>query len=135
MRDKTSLFGEVAYGPMRVVFGILFAAHGVQKLLPLFRGESLAGEPLILAAGVIELLGGALVALGLFARYAAFIASGQMAVAYFMMHAPRGFWPHQNEGELAVLYCFAFLFIAGHGAGSFSLDSLRATRHVTQLKD
>lgn len=129
MRDKTAVFREVAYALMRVIFGILFAAHGVQKLLPLLRGESLAGEPLVLAAAIFELLGGALVAFGLFAKYAAFISSGEMAVAYFMMHAPRGFWPHQNGGELAVLYCFAFFFIAAYGAGSFSLDSRQAKRH------
>jgi len=75
-------------------------------------------------AGLVELVGGALIALGLFAGIAAFIASGQMAVAYFYAHAPGGFWPIQNKGELAVLYCFVFLFIAARGSGSPSLDGL-----------
>jgi putative oxidoreductase len=76
----------------------------------------------MLAAGVIELGGGTLVALGLFTRIAAFVASGEMAVAYFLRHAPHGFWPIVNKGELAVALCFVFLFIAAHGSGRYSLD-------------
>jgi putative oxidoreductase len=72
----------------------------------------------------IEFLGGAFIALGLWTGYAAFIASGQMATAYFMMHAPGGFWPIENKGELAVLYCFVFLYIASRGSGSLSIDAL-----------
>ena len=76
------------------------------------------------AAGIIEFFGGALIALGLWAGYAAFIASGQMATAYFMMHAPGGFWPIVNQGELAVLYCFVFLYIASRGSGRFGVETL-----------
>ena len=74
------------------------------------------------AAGIIELVCGGLVAIGLFTRPAAFIASGEMAAAYFMQHQPKGTWPIQNQGELAALYCFAFLYIAARGAGRFGVD-------------
>ena len=78
----------------------------------------------MIVAGIIEFLCGILVALGLWAGYAAFIASGQMAMAYFMRHSPEGFWPIVNNGELAVLYCFAFFYIASQGAGPLSIDAL-----------
>jgi putative oxidoreductase len=86
------------------------------------------GGPLptmIMAAGAIELVGGALIALGLFTRPAAFLASGTMAVAYFMAHAPKSFWPAVNMGEAAILYCFIFLYLAFAGPGSWSVDALR----------
>jgi len=83
---------------------------------------------MLVAAGAIELVAGSLIAVGLFAAFAAFLASGEMAVAYFMSHAPHGFWPTVNHGELAVLYCFAFLFIAARGSGRWSLDALARTR-------
>ena len=76
-------------------------------------------------AGVIEFFGGILIAVGLFAPLAAFVASGQMAAAYFMAHAPQGVWPIENRGELAVLYCFLFLYLATRDAGPVSLDRLR----------
>jgi putative oxidoreductase len=76
-------------------------------------------------AGLLELIGGALVAIGLFTRIVAFILSGEMAFAYFMAHAPRAFYPYSNGGELAVLYCFAFLYLAFAGGGPWSLDALR----------
>ena len=109
------------YAIMRIVVGLLFACHGAQKLLGAF-GAQPAGNPLMMTAGVIEFVGGLLVAVGLLAGYAAFLASGQMAVAYFMVHAPQGFWPLQNKGELAVVYCFVFLYVATRGSGSLSLD-------------
>jgi putative oxidoreductase len=114
---------EVAYTLMRIVAGLLFACHGAQKLLGLFGGIGRPLSPRLLAAGVIELVAGLLVALGLWAGYAGFLASGQMAVAYFIAHAPRGFWPIVNGGELAVLYCFVFLFIASRGSGRFSVGA------------
>ena len=77
------------------------------------------------AAGVIEFFGGALIALGLFVPHVAFVASGQMAFAYFLSHAPRGFWPILNGGELAALYCFLFLYVATQPVGPFSLDRIR----------
>ncbi len=81
----------------------------------------------MMIAGIIEFGGGLLIASGLFARCAAFVASGEMAVAYFTVHAPHGFWPIINKGELAVAYCFFFLFVAAHGPGPYSLD--RSLRH------
>jgi putative oxidoreductase len=82
----------------------------------------------MIVAGVIEFGGGILIAAGLFASCAAFIASGQMAVAYFKQHVPLGFWPIMNRGELAVLFCFVFLYIASRGAGILSLDALIGKR-------
>ena len=105
------------YVLLRIVAGLLFACHGAQKLFGVFGG--LGGQPgasvplfsLMGLAGCIELVGGLLIALGVLTSFAAFIASGQMAFAYFMQHFPRGFWPIQNGGELAVLYCFLFLYL------------------------
>jgi putative oxidoreductase len=121
-------YSEPLYGVMRLVIGLLFACHGAQKLFGVLGGESQDSNPMMLAAGVIELAGGLLVALGLWASYAAFIAGGEMAVAYFMVHAPGGFWPILNKGELAVLYCFAFLFVASRGSGSWSVDEMVGKR-------
>jgi putative oxidoreductase len=118
-------YAEAIYAVMRIVVGVLFACHGAQKLFGAFGGQSMLGNPMMTFAGVIEFAGGLLVALGLFAGWAAFLASGQMAVGYFMAHAPNGFWPVVNKGELAVVYCFVFLYIAAKGAGRFSLDAMR----------
>ena len=117
-------YSELLYAVMRLVIGLLFACHGAQKLFGVLGGQSQLSNPLMLAAGVIEFAGGLLVALGLWASYAAFIASGHMAVAYFMVHAPGGLWPILNKGELAALYCFVFLFIASRGSGSWSIDGV-----------
>jgi putative oxidoreductase len=122
MRNRERLT-ELTYALFRLVTGLLFACHGAQKLFGMLGGtKMLVGRMLI--AGIIEFGGGVLIAVGLFAGIAAFIASGQMAVAYFTVHATHGLWPILNQGELAVLYCFAFLFIAAHGAGRWSLDAL-----------
>jgi putative oxidoreductase len=122
MTSKT--WPEASYALMRLVAGGLFACHGAQKLFGLLGGKTMTGTPKMLAAGIIELGGGALIALGLFTAVAAFIACGEMAVAYFTVHAKAGFWPIMNGGELAVLYCFVFLFIVWQGSGPFSLDRL-----------
>jgi len=111
----------------RVVVGFLFSLHGFQKLFGYFGGMGGKGGTadlfsLIGLAGVLEAFGGILIALGLFTRPVAFLLSGQMAFAYFQAHAPRGFWPIQNGGELAALYCFVFLWYAAAGAGPWSLD-------------
>jgi putative oxidoreductase len=110
---------------MRIVVGLLFACHGAQKILGILGGVRGGGHvsyfSLFGLAGIIELVGGLMIVLGIYAAYAAFIASGEMAVAYFMAHASRAFWPIQNGGELAVLYCFVFLFIAAKGSGAWSL--------------
>ena len=117
-------YSEVVYALMRMVVGLLFACHGAQKLFGVFGGQNIPSSPLMVTAGMIELIGGGLVALGLWAGYAAFVASGHMAVAYFMMHAPGGFWPIANKGEPAVLFCFIFLYIASGGSGRLSVDAL-----------
>jgi putative oxidoreductase len=109
---------------MRAAIGLLFACHGAQKLFGVPGAASRASEPLQLIAGIIELAGGGLIALGLWTGYAAFLASGLMAAAYFMRAAPRGFWPILNRGELAVLYCFVFLYVASRGSGTLSVDTL-----------
>lgn len=113
---------ELFYALVRFVAGALFACHGAQKLLGVLGGHKASGA-LFTAAGAIELVGGLLIALGLFASWAAFLASGEMAYAYFTVHAPKGPWPIQNGGELAVLYCFLFLYVAARGSGRIALES------------
>ncbi len=115
-------FEPLALTALRVAAGFLFASHGAQKLFGAFGGPQMLHPPLILAAGIIELVCGVMVLLGLGTRIAAFVASGEMAVAYFVMHQPKGLFPIQNHGELAVVYCFLFAFIATHGAGKFGVD-------------
>lgn len=117
-------FSGPIYAAMRFVTGLLFLCHGAQKLLGAFGGMDVSGKPLFMAAGIIELVGGGMIALGLLTPIAAFIASGEMAFAYFMMHFPSGFWPIMNHGESPVLFCFIFLYISAHGSGPFSLDTL-----------
>jgi putative oxidoreductase len=114
-------FAEYAYALLRIVAGLLFAFHGAQKLFGLFGGTQQPLVSLMGLAGVIELAGGLLIAVGLFATVAAFVASGEMAAAYFYAHAPQAMWPIQNRGELAVLYCFLFLYIATRGPGRWAL--------------
>jgi len=108
---------------MRVMFGLLFLCHGLQKLFGLFGGNVQPLGSLLGIAGIIEAVGGLLIALGLFTPYVAFLASGEMAVAFFRQHLPRALLPIQNGGELAVLYCFAFLMLAACGSGRYSLDA------------
>jgi putative oxidoreductase len=116
-------YADLAYCVMRIVIGLLFACHGGTKILG-FPASSYgpATNTLGLVTGWIELISGFLVALGFFARVGAFFASGEMAVAYFMASAGRGFFPIANGGEMAVAYCFAFLFIVFYGAGRWSID-------------
>lgn len=114
---------------LRIIVGFGFCQHGFQKIFGLLGGAAGSGQPaqaftLPWVAGVLELVGGLLVLFGLFTAPVAFILSGQMAVAYFMFHAPRGFWPIQNTGELAMLYCFIFLYLVTAGSGPWSLDRL-----------
>jgi len=119
-------YGSQTYALMRIIFGLLFMSHGLQKVLGMFGGAPAEAPALIVyGAGGIELVAGALVAVGLFTRWAAFIASGEMAVAYWMAHGTHAFHPMVNKGELAVLYCFTFLFIAANGAGIWSADGAR----------
>jgi len=115
-------YSDVTYALMRLIVGALLACHGAQKLFGAFGGPAMTGVPKMLVAGIIEFGGGVLIAIGLQAGFAAFLASGLMAFAYFMVHAPNGFWPILNKGELAVAYCFVFLYIASRGSGAYSVD-------------
>lgn len=112
---------------LRIVVGLLFLEHATQKFWGFPVPFPMSGPlpPLILAAGTIELIAGTLVTIGLFTRLAAFIASGEMAVAYFYGHFPKGFWPAENMGEAAILFCFVFLYLAAAGPGAWSLDGAR----------
>lgn len=118
-------FQPEAYALMRIVVGLLFVCHGSQKLFGFPAPVPNLPPAVLWAAGCIELGGGALVALGLFGRWAAFICSGEMAVAYWMAHGTRSLFPLVNGGELAVLYCFVFLAIAATGSGIWSIDRRR----------
>ena len=120
-------FSLITYSLLRIVSGLLMSCHGAQKMLGSFGGmPGLPSPPEFLSqtwfGGIIELAGGVLILLGLYTRCAAFILSGTMAVAYFQFHAKNGFWPIENHGELAVLFCFVFLFICTKGGGMLSLD-------------
>lgn len=120
-------FTPQAFALLRIVSGLLFMVHGTQKILGMPGGKGTV-PPFSWPAGisgVIELVCGGLITIGLMTGIAAFIASGEMAVAYFMAHASKGgFWPIVNKGELAVLFCFVFLYFAAHGAGIWSVDSI-----------
>jgi putative oxidoreductase len=113
---------------LRIIAGLMFMQHGLTKYFGFpvaspagFQAMSLAG-----AGGMIEIVAGALIAIGLFARIAAFLASGEMAIGYFMFHFPKGFFPQANQGELAIFYCFFFLYIALEGGGPWSVDAARS---------
>lgn len=113
----------------RILMGIMFACHGSQKLFGTFGGMPPGAESwMTWTAGTIEFFGGILIVLGLFTRYAAFLCSGLMAVAYFYGHARNGFWPKANGGELAVIYCWFFLYLTAQGPGAWALDNLRRRR-------
>ena len=128
MASFMGAYGGQTYALMRIVLGFTFHVHGTQKLL---------GFPMPLAeappafvtyiAGPIELVGGALVMIGLMTGWAAFICSGLMAAAYWMQHGLNALLPLQNQGELAAVYCFAFLFISAHGSGMWSVDAARSS--------
>ena len=117
-------YADTIYCIMRLIVGLLFACHGGQKLLGFPPGGHGAGEGLMLLGAWIELVCGLLIAFGFLTRIGALLASGEMAVGYFMFHAPGGFFPIQNHGEPAVVYCFVFLFILFYGPGWLSIDAL-----------
>ena len=127
-----SAFSPRALAVLRIIAALLFLEHGTAKLFHF--PVPIAGIPdplptLLIAASIIEIITGALLTLGLFTRIAAFIASGEVAAAYFMAHAPKGFWPVVNGGEPAILFCFIFLYLVFAGPGSWALDhSLRRGR-------
>jgi putative oxidoreductase len=125
--------GRATHALLRIVAGLLFMLHGGQKLFGWFGGVDGKGATVDMAslfglAGVLELVGGALIIIGLLTRPVAFVLSGQMAVAYFMAHFPNGFWPIENRGEPAALFAFVFLFLAFNGAGPLSVDAARHER-------
>jgi putative oxidoreductase len=112
---------------LRIVTALLFMQHGLMKLFDFPGPQPGAPDPLpplLMAAAWLEVVGGGLIALGLFTRIAAFICSGEMAVAYFMAHASQGFWPALNHGELSIMYCFVFLYLVFAGPGPWSLDAI-----------
>jgi len=133
MAELIGRFSAQTFAILRIIAGLMFALHGTQILLgypPMPKGMMMSGPlpPVMMVAGGLELICGFLIAIGFFTGIAAFIASGEMAVAYFTAHAPHGFWPVQNQGELAVLYCFLWLFVAAHGAGIWSVDNVLRRR-------
>ena len=113
------------YVLLRVAAGLAFAQHGAQKLFGLLGGRAMPLLSQMGLAGIIEFVGGSMIALGLFTGPVALVASGEMAWAFFQNHFPRGFFPIQNGGELAVLYCFIFLYLSASGSGKLSIDSIR----------
>jgi putative oxidoreductase len=121
-------YSELTYAVMRIVLGLLFASHGAMKLFGMFGGIPVPLEGQTLWAGIIEFAGGLLLTIGFGGGWIAFLCSGEMAFAYFIGHAPRGFWPLVNKGELAVIYCFVFLFMATKGSGRFSVDAMLAKK-------
>ncbi len=117
------------HAALRIMTGLLFLSHGLTKIIHWPATDYFpAGQalpPLMLVAGILELVGGVLIVLGLFTRLTAFILAGMMAVAYFMAHSSSSFFPIQNGGEAAILYCFVFLYLAAAGAGPYSMDASR----------
>ena len=140
MADQNSFYATWSprlLSVLRIVAALLLMQHGAQKLFGFPAGANPQPTPPLLSmmgfAGVLEFFGGLLLVLGLFTRPVAFVLSGQLAVAYFMAHAPQGFWPVLNRGELAALYSFVFLYLAAAGGGEWSLDRLwRQRRDITR---
>ena len=128
---RPSSLGPILLSVLRIVAALLFLEHGAQKLLGFPPGSPMPMPPaftLFWFAGLIELVGGTLIALGLFTRAAAFLCAGEMAFAYFIGHATRGFFPANNMGDAAILYCFVFLYLAAAGPGPWSVDAMRGRR-------
>jgi putative oxidoreductase len=133
MRSYMHSAGGITHALLRIAAGLMFMLHGGQKLFGWFGGPGGNGGTVELAslygvAGILELVGGALIIIGLLTRPVAFLLSGEMAVAYFMSHLPNGFWPIENRGEPAALFSFIFLFLAFNGAGPLSVDAARHGR-------
>ena len=122
--NSLNRFAAPFYCIMRFVVGLMFACHGLDKIFGTFTPRAEALPTLMLVGGWVEIVCGFLVAFGLLTRLAAFVASGEMAVAFFMMHAKAGLIPYVNKGELAVVYCFIFFYIFLRGSGGWSIDAL-----------
>lgn len=123
MEKTFATFAPYAYALLRIVAGLLFVCHGGQKIFGWFGGQPVPLGSLFGLAGIIEIALGTLITIGLLTSIAAFIASGEMAVAYFIGHFPKSFWPLENAGEPAVLFCFIFLCMATQGSGIWSVDT------------
>ena len=135
---ETSRFTGPAHALLRIVTGLLFLEHGTSKLLDFPHVDmpmAVTVGSLPWVAGVLELLGGLLIMVGLLTRPTAFILAGEMAVAYWMFHAPQSTFPIQNMGEAAILYCFIFLFLAAAGAGPWSVDGSLRQRRIEPVRD
>ena len=125
MKPFLSKYSQYLYAILRIIAGLMFAMHGSQKLMGWPGAKAAVPVASLMGiAGLVECIGGLMIAFGILTSYAAFIASGEMAAAYFKAHAPQGALPLLNRGELAVLYCFLFLYIASQGAGGWSLDAM-----------
>jgi putative oxidoreductase len=129
LRTQLNALTSTVLSLFRIMFGLLFFMHGCAKLFGWPVSQEVSTRSLAWWAGILELVLGALITLGLFTRIAAFFASGVMAYAFFTQHFPNGFWPIQNQGELAVLYCWGFFLLVFTGSGWLALDAiLRRTR-------
>jgi putative oxidoreductase len=128
MEKALAPFAPYAYALLRIIAALLFVSHGGQKIFGWFGGPSVPLTSLFGLAGILEIILGILIAIGLLTAVAAFIASGEMAGAYFIGHFPKSFWPLENQGEPAVLFCFIFLYMATQGAGIWSVDAARGRR-------
>lgn len=129
MQQYLGKFEGTAFLILRVVLAFLYWSHGPKWLFGWFGGRPIPLTPLLTVAGVLETVGGILIALGLLTSWVAFIACGEMAVAYYIAHIPRGGWmPIMNGGEITVALCFAFLYLATRGGGPYSLDAWLASR-------
>jgi putative oxidoreductase len=128
--NSLNRYSDPVYCIMRLMVGIMFACHGASKVFGMFGGK-VTTDSMMMVYGWLELVLGILVAIGLLTRVAAFLASGMMAIAYFKAHASGHFLPLVNKGELAVVYCFLFLFVAFYGPGRWSIDALIGKRKAT----
>jgi putative oxidoreductase len=125
-------FSDPVFGILRLIAGLMFACWGAKLVLGMFGGTPAPLKPMLVAAGWIEVVGGLMIAIGLLTRLAAFLCSGTMAVAYFLVHAPHSFFPIVNKGELAVFYCWLFLFVVFYGPGRWSVDTLISRKSKSQ---
>lgn len=122
-------YAGIAYSLMRIVFAFMYLSHGLKWLFGAFGGRPVPLNTMLTTAGVIETICGTLILVGLLTSWAAFIASGEMAAAYFISHVPRGsIWPIENGGEITVALCFGFLYMAMRGSGALSIDALRRSK-------
>lgn len=139
MRERLNQFAPRMLSILRIVTGLIFLAHGTQKFLHFpvgdMAGAGWALDNLGAVAGIIELVAGALLVVGLFTRIAAFVSSGTMAVAYWYAHAPQNFFPVNNAGDAAILYCFVFLYLVFAGPGPWSLDRMMEQRRTAVPAD